>query len=129
MFIPLEKRALIANETKSKLFVSIHYNSAPNPVAKGIEVFYYASEDKIRKDASKKLATRVLSKVVDRTAAESRGTKEGKFCVIRETKMPAILIEAGFMTHPDELHLLKDINYRDKIARGIAEGIDSYFKL
>lgn len=129
VFLPLEKRTSIANETKSKLFVSIHYNSAPNPVAKGVEVFYYASEDKIRKEASKKLATRVLSKVIDRTAAESRGTKEGKFHVIRETHMPAILIEAGFMTHPDELHLLKDINYRDKIARGIAEGVDSFFKL
>lgn len=128
-FMPLEKRTAIANETKSKLFVSIHFNAAKNPVAKGIEVFYYASADKFRTGSSKKLAARVLSKVIDRTVAESRGIKEGNFYVIRETHMPAILIEAGFMTHPEELHLLRDINYRDKIARGIAEGIDSYFKL
>jgi N-acetylmuramoyl-L-alanine amidase len=127
-FLPLEKRAAIANETKSKLFVSIHFNAAKNPVAKGIEVFFHASEDKIKSGFSKKLAARVLSKIIDKTMAESRGVKEGNFYVIRETRMPSILIEAGFMTHPEELHLLKDINYRDKIARGIAEGIESYFK-
>ena len=128
VFLPLEKRTSIANETKSKLFVSIHYNAARNSVAKGIEVFYYVSADKIRTGASKKLATRVLSKLIDKTVAESRGIKEGNFYVIRETKMPAILVEAGFMTHPEELHRLKDVSYRDKIARGIAEGIDSFFK-
>lgn len=128
VFMPLEKRASIANETKSKLFVSIHYNAAKNTVAKGIEVFYYVSADKFRTGSSKKLAARVLNKVIDKTVAESRGIKEGNFYVIRETRMPAILIEAGFMTHPEELHLLKDIHYRDKIARGIAEGIDSFFK-
>lgn len=128
IFMPLEQRTQIANETKGKLFASIHYNAAKNPIAKGVEVFYYVSADKFRTGASKKLAARVLSKIVDKTVAESRGIKEGNYYVIRETKMPAILIEAGFMTHPEELHLLKDINYRDKIARGIAEGIDSFFK-
>lgn len=129
VFIPLEKRALIANETKSKLFVSIHYNSAKNPLAKGVEVFYYTSADKFRTGSSKKLATRVLNKIIDRTVAESRGIKAGNFHVLRETKMPAILVEAGFMTHPEELHHLKDITYREKIARGIAEGVDSFFKV
>jgi N-acetylmuramoyl-L-alanine amidase len=128
VFMPLEQRTMIANETKGKLFVSIHFNAAKNPIAKGIEVFYYASADKFRAFSSKKLAARVLNKIIDRTVAENRGIKEGNFHVIRETKMPAILIEAGFMTHPDELHLLKDVNYRDKIARGIAEGIDSFFR-
>jgi len=129
VFMALEKRTFIANQTKSKIFVSIHYNAAKNPIAQGIEVFYHASSDKFRTGSSKKLAARVLSKLIDRTVAENRGIKEGNFYVIRETKMPAILIEAGFMTHPEELHRLKDINYRDKIARGIAEGIDSFFKV
>jgi N-acetylmuramoyl-L-alanine amidase len=127
VFISLEKRASIANETKGILFVSIHFNAANNPIAKGVEVFYNLSQDKIRAGNSKKLATKVLEKIVQKTASENRGVKEGKFFVIRETKMPSILVEAGFMTHPDELHLLKDVNYRDKIAQGIAEGVDLYF--
>lgn len=128
VFIPLETRTSIANETKGKLFVSIHCNAAKNSLAKGIEVFYCLSSDKWRCGSSKKLAARVLSKVIERTKAEDRGVKEGNFYVLRETKMPSIIIETGFMTHPEEIHLLKDITYRDRLARGIAEGIDSYFK-
>lgn len=128
VFISLEKRASIANETKGMLFVSIHFNAANNPIAKGVEVFYNLSQDKLRAGNSKKLAAKVLEHIVQKTASENRGVKEGNFFVIRETKMPSILVEAGFMTHPDELHLLKDVNYRDKIARGIAEGIDLYFR-
>jgi N-acetylmuramoyl-L-alanine amidase len=128
VFISLEKRAAIANETKGILFVSIHFNAANNPIAKGVEVFYNLSQDKIRAGNSKKLAAKVLENIVKKTSSENRGVKEGKFFVIRETKMPSILVEAGFMTHPDELHLLKDVNYRDKIAKGIAEGVDLYFR-
>lgn len=129
IFLSLKKRTTIANETKSKLFVSIHYNAAKNCEAKGIEVFYYKSKDKWRSLASRKLAIRVLSKLVDRTGAKNRGVKTGNFHVIRETKMPAILVEGGFITHEEERNRLKDPAYRQKIARGIAEGIDSYFNL
>ena len=128
IFISLKRRTEIANETKSKLFVSIHYNAAKNTDAKGIEVFYYKSKDKWRTGSSKKLAVRVLSKLIDRTGAKNRGVKDGNFFVIRETNMPAVLIEGGFITHENERSLLKDSGYREKIARGIAEGIDSYFK-
>lgn len=129
IFLSLKKRTTIANETKSKLFVSIHYNAAKNCEAKGVEVFYYKSKDKWRSLASRKLAIRVLSKLVDRTGAKNRGVKTGNFHVIRETKMPAILVEGGFITHEEERNRLKDPAYRQKIAKGIAEGIDSYFNL
>ncbi len=129
VFIPLETRTMIANETKGKLFVSIHCNAAKNSLAKGVEIFYYTCSDKWRSGSSKKLASRILSKVIEKTGADDRGVKEGNFFVLRETKMPSIIVETGFMTHPDEIHLLKDILYRDKIAKGISEGIDNYFKL
>ena len=128
IFLSLERRTEIANQTKSKIFVSIHFNAAKSLTAKGIEIFFCHSQDKIRAHASKNLASKVLKKMIDHTSSENRGVKEGNFFVIRETLMPAILVEAGFMTHPEELHLLKDIVYRDKIARGISEGIDAYFK-
>lgn len=128
VFLSLERRAEIANQTKSKIFVSIHYNAARSLTAKGIEIYFCQSQDKHRSSASKNLASKVLKKMIDHTSTENRGVKEGNFFVIRETKMPAILVEAGFMTHPEELHLIKDIIYRDKIARGISEGIDAYFK-
>lgn len=128
-FIPLKMRASIANEAKPALFVSIHYNSAPSKDANGIEIFYYPSEtDKQRTDASKKLASIVLDKVLARTQAKSRGVKTANFAVIRETNMPAILIEGGFLTNQEEMQKIKDPAYIKQLALGIAQGVDQFVK-
>jgi N-acetylmuramoyl-L-alanine amidase len=127
VFISLEQRAEFANKKNPQLFVSIHYNSAPSKEAEGIEIYYYPSvEDKQRMNESKKLAQSILTKVVDQTQAKSRGIKNGNFAVIRETKMPAVLIEGGFLTNESEMEKIKNPLYLKKIAWGIATGIDDY---
>lgn len=126
-YIPLSKRAEMANEKDTHLFISVHYNAAENRTAKGIEVYYYDSDkDTSRTKDSKKLATAVLDDVITETHAKSRGVKHGNFAVIRETKMPAILIEGGFMTNEDEMNNIKNASYMKKIAWGIAQGIKDY---
>lgn len=126
-FVSLEKRAEIANEQKPTLFVSIHYNSAPSAEAQGVEVFFYQSkENKSRTTQSKRLAQCILKHVLSHTKAKSRGVKHGNFAVIRETNMPAVLIEGGFVTNESELQNLKDPTYLKKLAWGIAKGIDEY---
>ena len=128
-FVPLARRVEIASQAGSAAFVSIHYNSSRNPVAQGIEVFFFDSkEEKVRAGSSKKLADAVLPRLIRRTQAQSRGVKRGNFYVIRETAMPAILIEGGFISNPTERSLLKSRDYQEKVARGIADGIDQYFK-
>jgi len=128
VFIPLKERASMANQAKCALFISVHYNAAKNKNAHGIEVFYYGKEKSSRAKSSKKLAQCVLAKLLAHTGAISRGVKSGNFCVIRETKMPAILVEGGFITNPKEVRLLSDNYYLEKIAKSIAEGIDKYYK-
>ena len=129
VFIPLWRRVQTANKRNCALFVSVHYNSSPTKSAHGIEVFY-CDRKKAKKcsKASKKLANRVLKHVIHRTKAKSRGVKKGNFYVIRETKIPAILIEGGFISNYGERCKLKKNRYLDKIARGIADGVDQYFK-
>jgi len=128
-FISLEKRTKMANEQKPVLFVSIHYNSAPSAEAQGIEVFYYQSqENKMRTNKSKKLAQAILQYTLIETHAKSRGVKQGNFAVIRETNMPAILIEGGFLTNESEMQKIKDPAYLKKMAKGIVEGINEYLK-
>lgn len=127
VFLPLKKRTAIANETKSRLLISLHYNSFKNSDPKGIEVYYYDKGSKWRSSHSKKLAQQVLSHMLIQTGAASRGVKHGNFHMIRETQMPAILVEGGFITHPDEHSQLKDQKYLSRLAQGIAEGIDQYF--
>jgi N-acetylmuramoyl-L-alanine amidase len=128
-FIPLHKRVEIASQASGDLFVSVHFNSTRNPTAQGIEVFYFDSrEDKTRTNSSRKLADSVLSRVIRRTSAVSRGVKKGNFYVIREAIMPAILVEGGFISNPDERAQLRSREYQEKIARGIADGIDYFLK-
>lgn len=126
-FISLEQRAQMANQEKVDLFVSIHYNSAPSSEAEGVEVFFYQSkQNKGRTATSKKLAQFVLKNILTETQAKSRKVKNGNFAVIRETEMPAILVEGGFMTNETELQRLKDPVYLKKIAWGIVKGIEEY---
>lgn len=128
-FITLENRAAIANERNSDLFVSVHYNSAPSPQADGIEVYYFDSEkDQKRAKESRSLAELILKHVIENTKAKSRGVKHGNFAVIRETKMPAILIEGGFLTNDQEMQKIKDPVYMKSIAWGIAQGINDYLE-
>lgn len=127
IFIALEQRALFANRHHADLFVSIHYNSAPQKTAQGIEIFYYEKTTPSRRKASKAAANSILSKVIGATGAVNRGLKAGDYCVIRETGVPAILIEGGFMTHDEEGKKIRQTLYQKKLAKAIAEGIDSYF--
>ncbi|MCH9612989.1 MAG: N-acetylmuramoyl-L-alanine amidase LytC [Chlamydiia bacterium] len=127
-FVPLEKRAQIANNCNCHLFVSLHYNAAKAEQAHGIEVYYYKSTNEERLNKSKKFADKVLKSMIAATNARSRGIKTGNFCVIRETNMPAILVEGGFITNPNESKQLLEEKYIEKIGRSIANGIDQYLR-
>lgn len=137
--VPLKKRSVIANKHSNSLFVSIHYNSAPAKEAKGIEVYYCdqsvaaaghgAQVHTIahkRNNNSQRLATSILDRMVGIAGAASRGVKKGKFHVIRETSVPSVLVELGFITNPKEYRLMHDEIYLDKLARGLANGIHEY---
>lgn len=129
IFVSLQKRVAIANRAKGAIFVSIHFNSAPNRLAKGIEIFYHESKDVHKANASKKLGHNILQKMIDQTEAHGRGVKKGGFYVIRETTMPSVLVECGFMTNYEERFQLKDRLYLDKIAQGIAQGVNKFLSL
>lgn len=126
-FVTLDKRTSFANSIQADLFVSVHFNSAPNVKAEGIEVFYYRSDsNKERTLASNRLASSILKFVIPNTKAKSRGVKHGNLAVVRKTAMPAALVEGGFITNEQELTKLRDPNYLKVLAWGIALGIQDY---
>lgn len=122
----LDERPELANEEGAVIFVSVHLNSTIYEVtaAKGIEVYYSTqNNDDELGVTSKELAQEILDCVIDSTDATSRGVKSGNLLVNRKCMMPSALIEIGFMNNPDELELLADDDYQDKLAAGIARGI------
>lgn len=129
VFISLENRSAKANRQRNALFISVHYNAAPNLKAQGIEIFYYGSQKNIaRSNESRILAENILDNILYYTEAENRGVKRGNLHVIRETHIPAVLIEGGFLSNSEELRKLKRPKYLNRIAWGIAKGIDTFVK-
>lgn len=123
----LEERAGKANQAGAHLYVSIHQNSCEekNSDISGIEVWY--NEDK-GDDGSRRLAELIHNYSILYTEAKDREViSDRELYVIRETDMPACLIETGFISNKPEREMLADEEYQEKLARGIATGIDYYF--
>lgn len=124
---PLRERTNQANSASADLYVSIHANAYGSDWnnANGIETFVYTKAS----DASRNVARLVQSRLIALTGRANRGVKTANFHVLRETTMPAILVECGFMTNREEAELLKDDAYRRLCAQAIAEGIAQAYGL
>lgn len=172
VFVPLHRRAEIANKNKADVFISIHTNALPaGHVARGLETYTMGmrrSDEKlsaamrensvimIEKDYKERyegydpnspestimfefLHDRNMSKSVElaklvqrcvcaTATRQNKGVKQDVFLVLRETSMPACLIELGFITTADEEQYLNKAENVDKIAEGIYQAFVTYRK-
>lgn len=122
----LDARVNIANATEPDLFISIHNNSFTNPEVQGTETFY--SEDNPQAAASKHLAQCIQAASIDILNTSNRGVKEARFYVIRYTTMPAILLEVGFISNPQEEARLQNPIFQQNVAAAIFRGIYNYYQ-
>jgi len=118
-FITLPQRVAIANRHRNAIFVSVHYNYTWKRDVSGIETFYHGAN-------SRRLAHFVQQGMLRRTRAVDRGAKFARYYVIRNTNIPSILVEGGFVSNAQERERLKTGWYREAVARGIADGIERY---
>jgi len=118
-FISLPERVSASNRHKNAIFVSIHYNYTWKEKVSGLETFYYTRE-------GQRLAQFVQSNIVRRTRTVDRSAKFARFYVLRNCKLPAILVEGGFVSNEKERSRMKSAYFREAIARGIADGIQRY---
>ena len=116
----LAARVDIAEANNADIFVSIHSNSNPNPSIYGAMTFYPSGK-------SSQLALEVQNGIIKETGAVDKGTSSATFYVLRNTSMPSILVEMGFVTNAAEARKLQEDSYRNKIAQGIFDGVVSYF--
>ena len=120
-FIPLGTRCSISNRSGSAIFVSIHFNSASNKSAQGIETFYYSR-------SSFNLARFLQAYLIHDTKATNRGVKYKGFKVLRSNNKPSALVELGFMSNYSERRRFLNPTYRQKLAESIGRGILAYRK-
>lgn len=118
-FVSLPGRMQMANKYRNAIFISIHYNYTWKQHVSGIETFYHNQQShKLAKDVHRGMMSRV--KVVD------RGVKYARYYVIRNTKMPAVLVEGGFVSNSNERSRMKTAWFRDAVARGVADGVQRF---
>lgn len=116
-FIGLGTRCSIANSQRDAIFVSIHFNSAPREGANGIETYYYSGK-------SASLAGAIHPRVVRTAGTEDRFVRRRGFYVIRNTRIPAVLCELGFLTNGVEGgRIARSAAYRQSLADAVVAGI------
>ncbi len=123
-YLSLDERPGMIARYKADLFISVHHNSAANTAASGHEVYFLRSEN----DAETALAIssiqrafqieKSLSIHLPQTAV--RGVKCARFKVLRLSTVPSILIEAGFVSNPEEVQILSSITYQQLFAEAVA---------
>lgn len=116
--IELAERVNMANNINADYFVSIHVNSYTNTSAFGTETYAYPNS--VRGIELSRFIQRNLVAEID---LKNRGVKTSNFYVLRETAMPAALVEVAFISNPVEEKLLKEKTFINKAALGIAKGI------
>ena len=120
----MQVRRLIANTSNADIFVSIHQNSYHSASVKGFQAFYFNESDN-----SKKLANSIQDSLKEFVNPGNKlGAKANKnYYVLKQTEMPAVLVECGFLTNYNERNMLTSDEYQEKIAWGIYLGIVNYF--
>lgn len=143
-FIPLDERARYASRFRDGLFVCVHFN-AGSETATGIETFTLAprfvpSTDQdgpavsdmtlcagnVGDPENMALATAMHASLLNRIPITDRGIKRARFWVLRECTIPAVLIEGGFVSNPQEAGRIAQPAYRQAMAECIVQGIGNY---
>ncbi|WP_170145413.1 N-acetylmuramoyl-L-alanine amidase [Ammoniphilus oxalaticus] len=122
VFVSLENRASLANQCKADVFVSLHNNSF-DANSNGFESYIYETINGGRTATIQNLIHEKVLEVFLSEGVRDRGQKKKDLAVLRLTKMPALLIEYGFISNAKEAALLKDSAFLDRLAKATAEGI------
>src|SRR6266568_4286812 len=145
-FVPLEVRAQIANAARNSIFVSIHFNATDDdPDATGFEIFSFTprgapstSDTSLTLSSldmqagstvdtqSMALSSCIYHSLLGHIPEFDRGIKRARFAVLRLTRVPAVLIEGGFLTERGESELIAKNDWRTKLAQSISVGIQNY---
>ncbi len=118
----LSRRVLIAEEANADLYISIHANYFPSPRWSGAQTFYYEASA-----SGRKLATTLQTELVRHLGPNNRLARPGDFRVLRDTTMPAAMVEVGFLSNPREAQLLSEGEYQKQVAAAIFAGLLRYY--
>lgn len=120
-FVGLYERAAVADAAEADAFVSIHVNASDYRSIRGVETYHHPGAPR-----GTKLAQAVQRRLVEATGRPDRGVHAEDFVVVREPRVPAVLVETGYLTNPAEAAVIVTAKHRRRVAEGIARGIADF---
>ncbi|MEW6426100.1 MAG: N-acetylmuramoyl-L-alanine amidase [Bacillota bacterium] len=126
-YVDLDERVRKANSAGADLFVSIHMNANNSTDLKGTSTYYVRTgKDNARLAQSRRLAESVQNSLLAALGLEDKGVRQADFVVLRDTTMPAVLVEAAFISNPQEEKLMAAGQFRENLAQAIVQGLGNY---
>jgi N-acetylmuramoyl-L-alanine amidase len=123
-FLSLSERAQLANEAKADIFISFH-NNAFNKQARGFESFIHNNAP----ERTVAMQNMIHKKIMIALQVADRGMKRANFAVLRETRMPAILLEELFIDNQTDNRLLQSSSHAEKYVKAVVEGVAEFLGL
>lgn len=115
-------RPKFANELDADLYISIHGNTFESPNVSGTESYYYQRK-------SKSFAEIMHKHVVNSTGFNDRGVRKRDLVVVRDTDMPSVLLEIGYLTNAQEEQRMFNDEFQYSIAESICDGVKEYLEI
>ena len=128
--IDLYDRADFASEVEADMFISLHMNAASSTSANGTAVYYSTLNTSMNSGrlSSQIMASTLVKNLVSLLGTKNNGTPTANFVVIRETQVPAVLIELAFLTNKNDRNIITDKNWQKKTAKTIFDSVVSLFE-
>ena len=119
-------RQSIVASTQPDLFITVHANAIPDSKWRGAQVFYHKTGHEDSQYLAKALMESIKGEL-ENTTREALAIEQ--IYLLKKADVPAVLVETGFLSNPEERDLLADKKYQDKMATAIAQGIEDYFEM
>jgi N-acetylmuramoyl-L-alanine amidase len=120
-------RARLANELDADLFISVHLDGHPNPEANGVATYHYGTANGVGSTVGERLAGLVQREIVMRTGLGNCQTHAKDWELLRLTRMPAVRVEAGYLTSPVDRARLVDPLFRERLVEGIMAAVQRMY--
>ena len=121
------ERAQLANDLGGDLFISLHIDGHPNPAASGVATYHYGSDSGVTSTVGERLAGLVQREIVMRTGLRNCQTHAKTWELLRLTRMPAVRVEVGYLTSPEDRAKLIDPLFRERVVEAIVAAVQRMY--
>ncbi|WP_174534676.1 N-acetylmuramoyl-L-alanine amidase [Micromonospora chalcea] len=125
--LPDADRAQLANSLGADVFISLHTDHHANPAAEGVATYHYGTDNGVTSATGERLAGLVQREIVARTGLRDCRTHAKAWELLRLTRMPAVRVEVGYLTSPDDRARLVDPRFRDRVAEAIVAAVQRMY--